>query len=125
MLAWPDLAEPQMLGAVASSAALAALAGMRAVSQLGLARLKPLAGLLGAATTIFSINLSMMLAGSAAAGLYAMAEILLRTESIFVGKVVVVLATALGCGLMAWLTCLLLFSIPAVAAATRRRLQRV
>jgi hypothetical protein len=121
MLSWSDLADFQMRTAAAGSALLAAIVGARAARRLRVPQFGWAAALVGAGSTVFSLMPSMILFGSVGGGLYALLAMVVRTESVLVGKIFVVIATALGCTLVAWVLCLVLLSFPALVAATRRR----
>lgn len=122
MLSWSDLADFQMLAAALSSASLAAVVGAKVARRLHVPQFGWAAALLGAGSTAFSLMPSMILFGSAGGGLYALLAMGLRIERVLIGKTFVVIATALGCALVAWLLCLVLLSAPAVIMAIRRRI---
>ena len=99
----------------------AAVLGVQAARRLRLPEFRWLAALMGAASTTFTLMPSMFLCGSVGAGLYALLAMWLPIESVLVGKTFVVVATAIGCALVAWLLCLLLLAAPAIFVAIRRR----
>src|SRR5436190_17411342 len=117
IVGWSDLADAQMLAAALSSASLAAVLGVDAARRLRLPEFAWLAALVGAASTAFTLMPSMILCGTLGAGLYALPAMWLRIESDLVGQTFVVVATALGCALVAGLLCLFLLVPAAVILA--------
>lgn len=120
LLRWSDFADLQTLAVAISSATLAAVAGGEAARRSHVPEFGWAAALFGAATTLFSLMPSMAIFGSIGAGLYTIPAVVLGIESVLFGKISVVIATALGCSLVAWLLCLVPLSARALIIAKRR-----
>lgn len=121
---WSGLADGQMLAAALGAASLSAFAGVRAARRMRLSAFALPAALVGAVSTLFTLTPSMLLCGTVGAGFYALLAMWLPIDTVFVGKTVVVIATVLGCALLAWVFCLTVLSGPALLAAFRRRVRR-
>ena len=117
LLNFADLRDPEMASAAIASALLAGAAGWFAASRLYLSgSLRIAAAGIGAASIVITCIPSMTIFGSLGAGVVA----LLVIQNVIAGKTFVVIATAVGCALVAWVGCLAIFATPAVVRAATR-----
>jgi hypothetical protein len=122
VLSWSDLKDPQMLSATLASALIAAVVGVRTARRFRLPQLEWPSAIVGVASIVFTLTPSMVLCGSVGGGMYALlAGALPIFSNVLIGKIVVVVATVVGCVLAAWAVCLLLLAAPAIIQAVRRR----